>query len=136
MNLKDPESMNVVIGKVLRYGVVLSGMIVILGTIGLILSSGTSETAPFLAYNPGTVPHDGIDVSPAGLLHGLVTFSAFSWIELGVIVLIATPVSRVLISVFLFAAERDRLYVLITAVVLAILLFSILVTPFIPGFHA
>jgi len=136
MNLKDPESMNLVIGKVLRYGVILSGLIIILGTAGLIASKGISETGAFLNYNPNAVPHDGIDVSPAGLLQGLAALSAFSWIELGVVVLIATPVARVLISVFLFAAEKDRLYVLITAVVLALLLFSILVTPSIPGFHA
>jgi uncharacterized membrane protein len=136
MNLRDPESMNIVIGKVLRYGVILAGLIVVLGVLGLAASNGLSDTNGYLTYNPSTVPHDGIDVSPAGLLHGLVTFSPFSWIELGVIVLIATPVSRVLISVFLFAAERDRLYVLITAIVLALLLFSMLVTPSIPGFHA
>jgi len=136
MNLKDPESMNVVIGKVLRYGVLLSGIIIVLGTMGLAASNGISDTAGFLTYNPGTIPHDGIDVSLTGLLQGLVTFSAFSWIELGVIVLIATPVSRVVISVFLFAAEKDQRYVLITAIVLTLLLFSMLVTPFIPGFHA
>ncbi|HUK80355.1 MAG TPA: DUF1634 domain-containing protein [Nitrososphaerales archaeon] len=136
MNLKDPESMNVVIGKVLRYGVLLSGAIVVLGTVILVVSNGASETAGFLTYNAGAVPHDGIDVSLAGLLRGLAAFSAFSWIELGVIVLIATPVSRVLISIFLFAAEKDRIYVLITAVVLALLLFSIFVTPSIPGFQA
>jgi len=136
VNLKDPESMNVVIGKMLRYGVVLSGVVIVLGVIGLAASNGTSDTSGFLAYNPSTVPHDGIDVNPSDLLHGLAALSPFSWIELGVIVLIATPVCRVLVSVFLFAAERDRLYVLITAVVLALLLFSMLVTPFIPGFHA
>jgi len=136
MNLRDPESMNVVIGKVLRYGVLLSGLIIILGTVGLAFGNGATDTSSFLNYNPGSIPHDGIDVNPSGLLHGIFAFAPFSWIELGVLVLIATPVSRVLISVFLFAAERDRLYVLITAVVLALLLFSMLVTPFIPGFNA
>jgi len=136
MNLRDPESMNVVIGKVLRYGVILSGAIILLGAIGLVTTNGLSDASGMLTYNPNAVPHDNLDVSPSGLVHGLVTFSAFSWIELGVIVLIATPVSRVVISVLLFAAERDRLYVLITAVVLALLLFSMLVTPFIPGFHS
>jgi uncharacterized membrane protein len=136
MNLKDPESMNAIIGRVLRYGVILSAIVVIVGTAGLAISQGSSEASGFLNYNPSTVPHDGIDASLSGLLNGLAAFSPFSWIELGVIVLIATPVSRVLISVFLFAAEKDRLYVLITAVVLALLLFSILVTPSIPGFHA
>jgi len=136
MNLKDPESMNVVIGKVLRYGVILSGAIILIGTIGLLATNGLSDSAGMLTYNANVVPHDSIEVSLGGLAQGLVTFSAFSWVELGVIVLIATPVSRVLISVFLFAAERDKLYVLITAVVLTLLLFSMLVTPFIPGFHA
>lgn len=135
MNLRDPDSMNVVIGKVLRYGVLLSGVIILLGTIGMAAGNGFSDTSAALTYSD-TVPHDSLDVSPAALLHGLVTFSAFSWIELGVIVLIATPVARVMISVLLFAAERDKLYVLITAVVLTLLLFSMLVTPFIPGFHA
>jgi len=136
MNLKDPESMNVVIGRALRYGVILSGAIILLGTIGLLATNGLSDASGMLTYNANVVPHDSLDVSLGGLVQGLVTFSAFSWIELGVIVLIATPVSRVLISVFLFAAERDRLYVLITSIVLTLLLFSILVTPFIPGFHA
>ena len=136
MNLEDPESMNVIIGKVLRYGVILSAVVVIIGTIGLAVSQGTSEASSLLNYNASSVPHDGIDVSLSGLLSGLASFTPFSWIELGIIVLIATPVSRVLISVFLFAAEKDRLYVLITAVVLALLLFSMLVTPSIPGFHA
>ena len=135
MKLGNPKSMNVVIGRVLRYGVILSGAIILLGAIGLVGSSGLSDTAVVLAYNEN-VPHDSMDVSPAGIIHGLAAFSPFAWIELGVIVLIATPVARVMISVFLFAAERDKLYVLITAIVLVLLLFSMLVTPFIPGFHA
>ena len=135
MNVRDPESMNLVLGKVLRYGVVLAAAIIIVGTIGLAASNGLSDTSGLLTYN-AKVPHDNIDVTPSGLLSGLVGFAPFSWIELGVIVLILTPVSRVLVSVFLFAAERDKLYVLITAVVLTLLLFSLLITPFIPGFHA
>lgn len=136
MNLKDPETMNLVIGKVLRYGVLISGIVIVLGTVGLAVSSGFTDSGGYLTYNASAIPHDGIDVSPSALASGLVGLSAFSWIELGVILLIATPVSRVFISIFLFVAERDRLYVLITAVVLTLLLFSILVTPSIPGFHA
>ena len=45
---------------------------------------------------------------------------------LGILLLIATPVMRVAISVVLFAAQRDRRYVLITAVVLALLLTSLI----------
>ena len=135
MNLKDPESMNVIIGRVLRYGVILSALVTVLGAVGLAISKGSVDASSFLNY-AGSVPHDGIDLSLSGLLSGLTSFTPFSWIELGVIFLIATPVSRVLISVFLFAAEGDRLYVVITGTVLTLLLFSMLVTPFIPGFHA
>jgi uncharacterized membrane protein len=133
MSLSDPESMNAIIGKVLRYGVLLSAVVIIIGTIGLAVSKGSSDVA--LQYAT-TIPHDGIDIGLPALLSGLASFSPPSWIELGVILLIATPVSRVLVSTFLFAAERDRLYVMITSIVLALLLFSMLVTPSIPGFNA
>jgi len=136
MNLRDPESMNTVIGNVLRYGVLLSAAVVLFGAFLLVVSTGTSDTSGILTYHPDQVPHGNYDVSFQALVNGLEGFSAYSWIELGVIFLIATPVSRVLISVFLFAAERDRLYVAITAVVLTLLLFSMLVTPFIPLFKA
>ncbi len=128
--------MNAVVGSVLRYGVVISALTVLFGTFLLASSVGASDSAGILTYNPNSVPHGNFDVSLQGLSSGLAKLNAYSWIELGVILLIATPVSRVLISVFLFAAERDRLYVAITAIVLTLLLFSMLVTPLIPFFHA
>lgn len=136
MNLRDPETMNAVIGKALRYGVVVSAAIIVAGILRLGSSSSFTDIASVLAYNAGSIPHGNYDVSAGGILRGLATLDPFSLIELGVIVLIATPVLRVLVSVFLFGAERDRKYVAITAVVLALLLFSMLVTPLLPGFHA
>lgn len=133
MTDRDPDSMNVVIGRVLRYGVVLSATIIMLGTIGLAASKGSSDASTFLQY-PSSVPLD-VPTSVAAFFNGIAALSPFAWIELGVMLLLATPVSRVLISVFLFGAERDRLYVLMTAVVLTLLLFSMLATPFIPLFH-
>ena len=47
-------------------------------------------------------------------------------IGLGVIVLIATPLLRVLLSVFFFASERDRKYVVITLLVFGMLVFALL----------
>jgi uncharacterized membrane protein len=49
-------------------------------------------------------------------------------IQLGLFLLIATPVARVILSVAAFAVERDRVYVAITTLVLAILLYSIATT--------
>ena len=136
MNLKDPETMTAVVGNVLRYGVLISAVIIVFGTLELIAASGNSDVLGAIAYNPDRIPHGNFEVGLSGLVMGLIGLQPYSLIELGAIVLIATPVSRVLISVFLFAAERDRLYVVVTTVVLSLLLFSILITPFIPGFQA
>jgi uncharacterized membrane protein len=46
-------------------------------------------------------------------------------IQLGLLLLVATPVARVIFSVFAFAWERDWLYVLLTLIVLAVLLYSL-----------
>ena len=47
-------------------------------------------------------------------------------IEVGLLLLIATPVARVIFSLIGFALERDKLYVALTAVVLLILAYSLL----------
>jgi uncharacterized membrane protein len=47
--------------------------------------------------------------------------------QLGLVVLLATPVLRVAASVVGFSLERDRLYAAITLAVLGVLLFSIFV---------
>ncbi len=128
--------MTAVVGNVLRYGVLISAIIIVFGTVELIAASGNSDVLDSIVYNPDKIPHGNFDVSLSGLLRGLEGLQPYALIELGAIVLIATPVSRVLISVFLFAAEGDKLYVVVTAVVLILLLFSLLATPFIPGFQA
>ena len=59
-------------------------------------------------------------LSEAGKLHGR------GLIQLGLLLLIATPVARVLFSVFAFLYERDWTYVAVTLTVLAILTYSLL----------
>jgi len=127
--MRDSESIAGVISTVLRVGVVLSAAIIIIGILLLIAANGSSDATPLLNFNLKQAP------TLSGFLSGLASLQPYSVIELGAIVLIATPVSRVLISVFLFAAQKDRLYALITLTVLALLLFSMLATPFIPLFQ-
>jgi uncharacterized membrane protein len=43
-------------------------------------------------------------------------------IQLGVVILIATPIARVLLSLVAFALQRDRTYVVVTLIVLVVLL--------------
>jgi uncharacterized membrane protein len=48
-----------------------------------------------------------------------------SIIALGLLVLIATPIARVVFAIVGFARERDMLYTVISFIVLAILVFSL-----------
>jgi uncharacterized membrane protein len=73
----------------------------------------------------GGLPHEVVGLSelPAALLRG----SPAAFLSLGLLVLLATPVLRVAGALVIFALERDRRYVLVTAAVLAIMALSVLV---------
>ncbi len=65
----------------------------------------------------------------AGLLSGANPYVSGLFFEAGLFVLVATPVTRVLLSVLMFAAERNALYTAITLIVLVNLLIAIFVVP-------
>jgi uncharacterized membrane protein len=108
------------VGNLLRFGVILAAAVV------------TAGAAMFLIRHGGDPPHYGIfRGEPSDLRHvgGIVT-DAFSGharglMQLGLLLLIATPVARVVFSVVGFALERDHAYVLITLIVLGVLVFSL-----------
>ena len=61
----------------------------------------------------------------AGILADIGQFRGRGIIQLGLLLLIATPVARVVFAIIGFALEKDRLYVVVAALVLGILLFSL-----------
>jgi uncharacterized membrane protein len=61
-----------------------------------------------------------------GIIGDTVALHGRGIIQLGLLLLIATPVARVAFSIFGFAQERDRMYVVFTVIVFAILLWSLL----------
>jgi uncharacterized membrane protein len=61
-----------------------------------------------------------------GIVQQAVSLRGRGIIQLGLLLLIATPVARVIFSIFGFAAEKDYLYVGFASVVLVILLYSLL----------
>jgi uncharacterized membrane protein len=109
--------MDRIISFVLRGGVLLSAGLLILGAL-LYFVRVLWGGAP---ANPLTFPHSLGDV-----FSGLGQGDPLAILTLGLIVLLLTPVARVIISIFAFAHERDWLYVAITSLVLLILLVSFL----------
>src|SRR5690348_16981468 len=127
--------MNKILGIVLRSGVIFSGAIIAIGTALFLANHSLDDTPAYLAYNPGLIPHGNFPASLTSIGSGLASLDPSSIIQLGFLVLLVTPVTRVALSLLLFAAEKDRKFVYLTGAVLAILLFSMLATPLFPLFN-
>jgi len=60
-----------------------------------------------------------------GIIGGVLALHASAIIQLGLVLLIATPVARVALSLIAFILQRDRVFVVVTSIVLALLIFSL-----------
>ncbi len=110
-----------VIGTLLRTGVLAAGVVVV--------AAGARELVRHGASRPDLHAFHGEPQdlrSPAGIVEDALALRARGLIQLGLLLLIATPVARVALSVAVFALEKDRTYVAVTLVVLGLLLYSLL----------
>jgi uncharacterized membrane protein len=105
------------IGRLLQIGVALSAFITIVGG-GLVLIQHGSRTPNYSDFR-GQPSHV---TTVGGILRGVLELRSESIVQLGVVVLIATPIIRVAFTFVVFLLQRDRVYVAITGVVLALLL--------------
>lgn len=114
------------IGITLRVGVSLSVIFILAGAFLLFFNSGSFS----LAQTAGTATTaNSSSFSFAQIVSGLFEFDGISFILMGLIILIATPVTRVLMSIFGFIFERNWLYVAITLIVFINLMVAIFVIP-------
>jgi uncharacterized membrane protein len=108
------------IGNLLRAGVILAAAVVLTGGF-LYLANYGAQQPQYQAFRGE--PSDLRQVSQ--IFREAVSLHSRGLIQLGLLILIATPVARVAFSVLAFAEQRDWLYVSITLVVLAILVYSL-----------
>lgn len=113
------------ISYVLRAGVLTSGLIILIGVI-LFLVLGPPDAGPHRLHDITGNGGHSISVSPGGIAHGIATGSPIAVIQLGVLVLILTPLMRVGMTVFLFFAQRDRIFVAITSIVFIVLVLGLI----------
>lgn len=106
----------IMIGLILRCGVIASASITLLGLLLVLLLPGGLSAQRVLTF-PDT---------PGQVWVGLLAFHPQAIIVLGLLLLIATPVFSVAASAVAFARERDRLYMTIALIVLGILITSLL----------
>ncbi|MBI5300910.1 MAG: DUF1634 domain-containing protein [Chloroflexi bacterium] len=129
---RDAQTLRVelFIARLLRWGVILS-FIILLAGIGSVLVTGNTgyhairldDLDSIVAYHV----RPDFPNTPSDVAQGVLVFKPYAIITLGLLVLIAIPVMRVVVSVIAFVTERDWLYVAITAWVLTVLLISFLI---------
>jgi len=110
-----------IVGTLLRVGVSLSAFVVAIGA-AIYLARHGRELANYRVFLGE--PSDLRSLS--GIVRDAFRLRGRGIIQLGLLLLIATPVARVAFSIWGFAEEHDRLYMIFTGVVLIVLLYSLL----------
>jgi uncharacterized membrane protein len=105
----------------LRFGVTLAAILVAIGGV-LLLRHPYSPAQDLRHFDATGVTYESLQAVYRSVLQMRPT----AIIQAGLIVLIATPVARVVFCVIGFARQRDRLYVGISLIVLVVLLYSFL----------
>jgi uncharacterized membrane protein len=108
------------IARLLQVGVLVAALIVLAG--GIVFLARHGSALPRYGVFEGQPPELR---SVGGIVREAASFRGRGLIQLGLLILIATPIARVVLSVVVFRLQRDRLYVGITLVVLALLLWSL-----------
>ncbi len=116
----NDERVDQIIGSLLRAGVIISALIVLGGGVCYLARFGL--TVPDYRVFRSEPPELR---SVAGVLEGVWQGHCRTLIQFGLLLLIATPVARVAFSIFAFAKQRDRTYVVVTLIVLLFLLYSL-----------
>jgi|SRR5579871_4646870 len=115
----NDRRMEELIGLLLRAGVFSSALLVLAGGIIFLIRHG-AETPDYHTFRgePQALRTVRGLFSIDSLLHGR------GLIQLGLVLLILTPIARVAFAAIGFFAERDWMYVAVSAIVLALLIYS------------
>ncbi|MDU1890601.1 MAG: DUF1634 domain-containing protein [Dysgonomonas sp.] len=122
------RDMELLIGKLLRYGVILACSITLFGGVVYLLQNHGISMEHYKP-TPDGLPFPGVEYylrELSTIIPRVLSFDGAAIIQLGVCVLIATPILRVAFSVIGFLIERDYMYVVITLIVLAIIIANML----------
>jgi uncharacterized membrane protein len=114
------EKLETIIGNLLRAGVLASATIVVIAGILYLIQ----HYADSVHYGNFHVERSNLRTL-SGIFRSAMRLRSDALIQLGLVLLIATPIARVALAAIGFYLERDRLYVGVSLIVFAILLFGI-----------
>jgi uncharacterized membrane protein len=114
------EHVELFVGNLLRWGVILAATVTAIGAVIFLFLYG-GRTADYRVFHGqpdglksvGAVARDAFHLQPEAM------------IQLGLLLLIATPIARVALSLLAFVKQHDHTYIVVTAIVLGVLLYSL-----------
>ena len=109
--------MEQLVGRLLQLGVLIATVVVLAGGAMLIATHGGS-VADFRAFRGESSTLRSVSAA----VRGAFALDPRGMVQLGLVLLIATPVARVALTLVAFLIQRDRLYVMLTGIVLVLLL--------------
>lgn len=116
----NDQRLEVVISVLLRTGVILAACVVLIGGACYLHKHGNEQPEYHVFH--GTPPKYR---SISGVVHSVGPSDCQAVVQLGLLILILTPIARVAFSLVGFALEHDWTYVALTSVVLTILIYSL-----------
>lgn len=116
----NDQRLELIISALLRTGVLTSAAVVLLGGVCFLSKHGHEQPAYHVFHGTPAAYRTISDV-----IHAAGPSDCRAIIQLGLLLLILTPVARVAFSLLGFGLERDGTYAVITSIVLAILIYSL-----------
>jgi uncharacterized membrane protein len=117
------QQVDQLVGNLLRAGVLLAAAVVLVGGVLYLARHGGDPVPDWREFPVKEEPEVGRD--PVGIVRSAVTLHGRGLIQLGLLLLILTPIARVALLCLVFLRQRDRVFVVVTLLVLAVLFFSL-----------
>jgi uncharacterized membrane protein len=117
----NDQKLELLIGHLLRIGVTLAALVVFAGGV-LYLHQSRGPRPDYSSFHGEAQALR----SPSGILKSLPSGNSNALIQVGLLLLIATPIARVIFAAIGFSLERDWFYTAVSLIVLSILLYSLL----------
>jgi len=114
------DTVEQIVGRLLQIGVLIAAAVTLVGGVMLLVQHGQAPTDYTIFRGEPAFLR-----SLSGIITAALAHDSRAIVQLGLVLLIATPIARVAFTLVAFALQRDRVYVGVTALVLALLLFGL-----------
>ncbi|MEM2740422.1 MAG: DUF1634 domain-containing protein [Candidatus Bathyarchaeia archaeon] len=121
--------LELLVSHILRIGMVISIALITLGMLLLFVRGGSLGYPLDTLVNPYNTSVNTYTIDYNLLCRGLASFESLSIVLLGLIVMVSTPILRIILCTLVFASEKDRIYIAIAMITLILILSSIFLIP-------